>query len=158
MRSLCGHGLSIARMLSLLMCTGLVACSQRDTTDPSNMMCVKRLRMPAYPSLAQSARLSMEVTAAVTLGTDGKVQSLVFEGATDSKPGNQHLFLPTIEQTIRASAFEPTCANKTVRVSYAFKMDAAPDVTGSWFGYPNRVEVWAVTPAFNANETTVPGH
>jgi hypothetical protein len=90
----------------------------------------------------------MEVTAAITLATDGKVQSVVFEGATDSKPGNQNLFLPTIEQTIKASAFEPTCAGKTVRISYVFRMNAEPDpdLTASWFGYPNRIEVWAVSP------------
>ncbi len=112
------------------------------------MMCVRRLQMPSYPALAQAGRLSMDVTAAITLATEGKVQAVVFEGATDSRPGNQNLFLPTIEQTIRASAFEPACAQKTVRISYVFRMNAAegPDVTASWFGYPNRVEVWAVSP------------
>ena len=147
----------IARTLPLLACLCLLGCSQRDNTDPSNMTCVKRLQMPSrYPSLAQSARLSMDVTAAITVASDGKVQSVVYEGATDSRRANQNLFLPMIEQAIRASAFEPLCAHKTVRISYTFKMDAAPDVTASWFGYPNRVEVWAVSPLFNADETTPP--
>ena len=112
------------------------------------MMCVKRLQMPSYPPLARAAHLSIEVSAALTLTADGKIQSVVFEGATDPRPENEQLFLPTIEQTIRASAFEPACAQKTVRISYVFRMDApeAPDVTASWFGYPNRVEVWAASP------------
>jgi hypothetical protein len=32
------------------------------------------------------------------------------------------------------------------------QMDAAPDVTASWFGYPNRAEVWGVSAPFNANK------
>jgi len=104
--------------------------------------------MPSYPALARAARLSLEISAAVALTTDGKVQSVAFEGASDPRPENQNLFLPTIEQTIRASAFAQACGQKTVRIMYAFRMNAAegPDVTASWFGYPNRVEVWAVSP------------
>src|SRR5262249_43676716 len=134
------------RMLPFLLCLSLLGCGRRDTTDPSHMICVRRLQMPSYPSIAQAAHLSMEVTAAINL-TDGNVRSVAFEGATLPKPQDQNLFLPTIERTIRGSAFEPTCGNKTVRLSYAFRMDAATnDVAGSWYGYPNRVEVWAVTP------------
>jgi hypothetical protein len=92
--------------------------------------------------------MSMDVTVAITLAPDGKIQSVNFEKATGVNPGNEKLFQPTIEQTIRASAFEPACANKTVRIFYAFRMNAAeaPDLTASWFGFPNRVEVWAVSP------------
>jgi hypothetical protein len=102
--------------------------------------------MPSYPTLARLSRTSIEVSAAITLATDGKIQSVAFERVSDTRPAAQHLLLPTIEQTIRASAFQPECGNKTVPISYAFKMDAAPDVTASWFGYPNRVEMWAVSP------------
>jgi hypothetical protein len=85
------------------------------------------------------------------LATDGKVQSVVLEGATfpgasDGKPGLENLFRPTIEETIRESEFEPTCAAKTVRIGYVFRMNVAPYITASWFGYRNRVEVWAVSP------------
>ena len=146
MRSSCRHGLSTVRILSHLVCLGLLGCGQSQTQDPSNMMCVNRLQMPSYPALAKAAHLSIEVSAAFTLTTGGSIQSVVFEGATDKKPENQNLFLPTIEKTIRASTFEPACAQKTVRIRYVFRMDAAPDVTASWFGYPNRVEVWAVSP------------
>jgi hypothetical protein len=149
MRLSSGQSVSILGTMPLLACMGLFGCGQRDATEPSNMICVKRLQVPSYyPSLAQASRSSLDVTAAITLATDGKVQSVVFEGATGVRPESQRLFLPTIEQTIRASAFEPACAQKTVRISYAFKMnaDAGPNVTASWFGYPNRVEVWAVSP------------
>lgn len=88
----------------------------------------------------------MEFTAAISLTTGGKVQSVVLEDATDSRPGYVDRFRPTIEKTIRVSEFEPTCAAKTVRIRYVFKMDAGRLVTASWFGYPNRVEVWAVSP------------
>ena len=109
-------------------------------------MCVKRLLVPRYPAVAQSARLSIDISAAITLSSDGKVESVVIADASDSRPTIKDIFLLTIEQSIRSSEFEPACAQKTVRIIYSFRMDAAPDVTASWFGYPNRIEVWAVTP------------
>ena len=144
------HGVSIACTVPLVMCLGVFGCSQRDTTDPSNMTCVKRLQIPSYPTIARLARASFETSAAIRLATDGKIQSVVLEGAT----GLEQLFRPTIEETLRASAFEPSCSHKTVRVSYAFRMNVAPDVTASWFGYPNRVEVWAVSPPVDVNHTS----
>src|SRR5882762_3684977 len=151
MKCSCHDGMWILRTLPLLVCLGVFGCSHGVATDPSNMMCVKRLQMPFYPPVPQAARTSIEVSAAITLTKDGTVQTVVLEGATGGRPDDERLFRPTIERTIRASAFEPACANKTVRISYAFRMNVAPDVTASWFGYPNRVEVWAVSPRFEAN-------
>jgi len=146
MRWSCRQNVSTARALLVVMCLGAFGCSQRETADSSNMMCVQRLQIPSYPPIAQAARSSIAVSAAIKLANDGTVQTVVLEGTANSSPQKEGLFRATIEQTIRASAFDPACANKMVRVSYVFKMDAARDVTASWFGYPNRVEVWAVTP------------
>lgn len=138
------------RMLSLLVtCVGLWGCGHPYAPPPSSdMTCVKRLQMPShYPEIAQAARLSFEVTAAISLSADGRAQSVAFEGASDAKPGNQDLFKPMIEKTIRESEFEPSCGQKTVRIVYLFKMNVPSGITGSGFGYPNRVEVWGVSPS-----------
>jgi hypothetical protein len=139
----------IARTLLLLLCVTFWGCGDSETTDASNMRCVKRLKMPAYPAIAQSARASFEVTAVVSLEANERVQSVAFEGDSDGKPANQNLFKPTIEKAIRESEFEPACAGKAVRIVYLFRMNMPSGITAiaaSWFGYPNRVEVWAVSP------------
>src|SRR5947209_3554434 len=90
-----GVSKSIVPTLPLLAC--LVGCSHRDTTEPSNMMCVQRLQMPwRYPWIAQAGRVSMNVTATITVASDGKVQSIVLEGATGPRPDLVNLFQPTI--------------------------------------------------------------
>ena len=56
----CRKGVSKSIVPTLPLLASLVGCSQRATTEPSNMMCVRRLQMPSYyPSIAQSARVSM---------------------------------------------------------------------------------------------------
>ena len=139
-----------ARTLPLLLCVTFWGCGHSEMTDASNMRCVKRLKMPAaYPAVAESARSSFEVTAVISLEANGRVQSVAFEGASDGKPVNQNLFKPTIEKTIRESEFEPACSGKAVHIVYVFRMDmpsALTAIAASWFGYPNRVEVWGRSP------------
>lgn len=99
----------------------------------------------AYPAIAESARLPFEVTAVISLEANGTVQSVAFEGASDGKPAVQNLFKPAIEKTIRESEFEPACAGQAVRMVYVFRMDVPKPlsaIAASWFGYPNRIEVW----------------
>jgi hypothetical protein len=140
----------IARTLPFLLCVTFWGCGHNETTDASNMRCVKRLKMlAAYPAIAESARSSFEVTAVISLEANGRVQSLAFEGASDGKPAIQNLFKPTIEKTIRESEFEPACAGQAVRMVYVFRMDMPSSITAiaaSWFGYPNRIEVWGRSP------------
>ena len=134
---------------SYLFCSqlfALIGCAQPHDVDTSNISCVKKLLIPEYPALAQSSRLSMSISAVVMLDDDGRVESVSFKDASDARTEKQSLFAPTIERTIRQSEFESTCARKTMRISYGFRMNAVKDVTASWFGYPNRVEVWAVSP------------
>src|SRR5262249_50886232 len=114
MRVTCRQKMLAARALPLVMSLGAFGCSQHEPADSSNMMCVQRLEIPSYPSIAQAARSSIEVSAAIKLANNGTVQSVVLEGAANSSPQKEGLFRPTIEQTIRASAFDPACANKTV--------------------------------------------
>ena len=107
----------IARTLPLLLFVTFWGCGHNETTDASNMRCVKRLKMPAAdPAIAESARSSFEVTAVISLEANGRVQSVAFEGASDGKPAIQNLFKPTIEKTIRESEFEPACAGQAVRM------------------------------------------
>jgi hypothetical protein len=62
--------------LVLLFTVVTVSCAQQQE-DPSNAMCVTRLQVPVYPAIAQSARVSVSLTAAIAVAPDGSTQSII---------------------------------------------------------------------------------
>jgi hypothetical protein len=118
----------------------------RAPEDRFNMGCVTRLRLPVYPPIAYQARITANLTAAIVVAKDGAVQSVTFEDVSARLPAYAKFFFSQIEDTVRASQFAANCAGKTVRISYVFGMDGEPPAAATWFGFPNRVEIWQVTP------------
>ena len=59
--------------LSLLAIAISTAAMAQDV-DSTNMNCVKRLEMPAYPALAKSVVITGTVTASIALDADAKTQ------------------------------------------------------------------------------------
>jgi outer membrane biosynthesis protein TonB len=107
----------------------------------SNAYCIERLQTPAYPKLADAARISGSLTATVKLGPDGSMQDAVLDMGTGSATARR-LFPPAVEQALRASAFRKDCSGRSVTLVFIFVLGENPDPNRLQqtvsFGYPNR--------------------
>jgi hypothetical protein len=117
------------------------AFAQSDSDTASNTDCIERLRMPAYPQLANLARIAGGLNATVRLNPDGSIQDTVLDSGTSSASAKS-LFTPAVEKALRASAFRKGCGGKSVRLIFNFILGEELDQnhlpqTVS-FGYPNR--------------------
>jgi hypothetical protein len=136
------HGWPIVLAMSLTLAS--VSCTQQSQESP-NAECVTRLQLPVYPAIAQSARLPMTLTAAVVVANDGSAQSVSFESSS-GKREDSRLFHGVLEQSLKASQFSTSCSGKTVRLVFDFRLDGPPPNKAIWFTYPNRFEIWEVSP------------
>ena len=130
--------------LAIPFAMAMASCAQHPA-ESSNAMCVTRLQLPVYPAIAQSARLSMSLTAAVALTPAGVAQTIAFEGISGERADLAKLFFPELERVLRASQYSAACGGKTVRLIFDFRMNGDPPNKSIWFGYPNRFEIWAVS-------------
>lgn len=123
------------------------ASAQSDLNSEPNASCVERLRMPAYPKLANAARISATATAIVTLAFDGSIQNAAVDFGTAPATAKR-LFTPAVEQAIQASAFRKTCGGKSVRLVFNFVLGEELDPNNLpqtvSFGYPN--QFWISVP------------
>jgi hypothetical protein len=104
------------------------------------------MQIPSYPYVARVSNSSGAVRAVVALREGGTVQSQQFE--LISNPKNMKIFQPAIEHGLKASTFSKTCAGRTVRLAFRFKMGAADEV---WFQYPDTYEITALAPLINTS-------
>lgn len=125
--------------LLLLILLALKAAAQPET----NIACVARLEITAYPLVAKQARISGVLTATVLLGHDASVVKTSSEWDSEFKT-NEPLFLRDIEKSLRASSFAKVCADKAVRLVFHFVVAGgsvpSPQPPTISFGYPN--EFW----------------
>jgi hypothetical protein len=151
MRYLNGHGGNEVRLLAVLALTSTVgswtALAQSDLKAEPNTQCVERLRIPAYPKLADAARISGSLTAIVSLASDGSIQKTALDMA-DASATAKHLFRSAVEEALRSSAFRTSCGGKSVRLVFNFVLGEESDPnklpqTVS-FGYPN--QFWISVP------------
>jgi len=140
-----------ARRIVVLFVSGLMTiasslCCARQPSKPrvDGMACVDRLVLPAYPSIASSARLDLhDLTASLQLTADGTVQTVRFEGPAD-RLGliGRRLFEPSVESSLRASTFRAACGGQTVTIVFDFtRSEQFRDNGRVSFTYPNRFEV-----------------
>ena len=139
-------GWSIPLAISL---ASSIVLGARQVEETSNVACVKRLQLPIYPPIAQDARLSMSLTTAIVLASDGSAQSISFERISGERADLAKLFFSELERAMRRSQFSSTCGGKTVRLVFEFRMNGNPPDKMMWFGFPNRFEVWEVSPPVN---------
>jgi hypothetical protein len=133
-----------------------VTCVAHPLEDQSNMSCVKRLQLPLYPSIAQSARITVAFTAAIVVANDGSAQSTSFEGVSGPRPDLAKLFFfPEVERSLKGSEFDVTCNGRTVRMAFDFRMDRNPPNLAV-FGFPNRFEIWGTYPTDQGIVRTIP--
>jgi hypothetical protein len=111
-----------------------MAFAQSDQDVDSNMSCVERLEMPVYPPLAHMAQVSASVSATVIASANGPLQ-ITFS------PRAHPLLAPSVENALRASAFNKACAGKPVSLIFSFVIDKQLEAGHKErisFGYPNR--------------------
>jgi hypothetical protein len=123
--------------------TGL-SCAKAVPEDRLNLACVTRLQLPFYPPIAQSAAVGLRMTVAIVLADGGAPQSIAYEDISGTMP-DARLFFPEIERAVKGSQFAPTCSGKTVRFTFAFRLDRDPP-KAIWFETPNRFEIAAAEP------------
>jgi outer membrane biosynthesis protein TonB len=123
--------------LPLLIVAAFPAFAQTDT----NIACIERLDIPAYPPLAKQARISGAVTADVIVAPDGSAQSITSTTESETRP--HPILLSSVERSLRTSTFAKTCAGNHVKLVFNFVLSEgmAPIVS---FGYPNRF--WITAP------------
>jgi hypothetical protein len=126
--------------LFLLVLLGMSAIAQTET----NMACVERLQIPAYPPLAVQARIVGVLTASVRLGSDGSITKISSLFAPTSEKEN--LLKSAVEESLRASTFAKSCAGQQVRLVFNFVVTQAKTSTQLKFsfGYPN--QFWIEAP------------
>jgi hypothetical protein len=110
--------------------------------DSANISCIKRLEMPAYPSLAKYANITGTATASIALDAEAKVQKV----ETSFTGRSLAMFDPSLNAALKKSDFQKNCAGKTVRVIFHFEIAGRiaddPKVTVA-YGYPN--EFWIIS-------------
>ena len=135
------------RFLMVLLLSGLgQANAQTTADDETNVHCIERLRMPAYPKLADAARISGTVTAIVVLTAGSSIEKTVLAMDTTSKTARE-LFPPAVEKALRASTFRNVCGGKSINLVFTFVLGEELDPNGLpqsiSFGYPNRFRITA---------------
>jgi hypothetical protein len=121
-------------LLTFALCSW-TALAQTNQDADSNMSCVERLQMPAYPPLAAAARISGKLAVTVAISPGGAIQ----KASVDVELGtvNAKLLVPAVETALRASAFRSDCSGKSVRLIFNFGFDSDQGKAVS-FGYPNK--------------------
>jgi hypothetical protein len=125
----------------LLILAALPLVAQTDT----NMACVERVEIPAYPPLAKAARIAGAITASLAVGPNGSAQSVTLTTEPGTRPNP--ILRPSVEKSVGASSFGKACAGKTVTLVFHFelgeKLTDSPQPIVS-FGYPNHF--WITAP------------
>jgi hypothetical protein len=130
----------------LLLISGLnVGTAQNPFEPESNIACVERLPMPAYPSIARQGRIEGTVAATVLMSPRASVEKVTtdFTSKTSSVTG---VLIRSVEDAIRSAAFRANCADKTIVLIFDFKITGQPSDSpkrSDSYGYPNRF--WIVT-------------
>ena len=121
--------------LFVLVCAAL-AWSQ--VSEPEhNVECVTHLRLPGYTPISRGAR--MMGTASVSVGVAGDGQPLTID-----VQGVPKLLRDTITESLRLSAYSPSCSGKLVRLIFEFRVAGEPAANPKsevWFHPPNRFSI-----------------
>lgn len=101
----------------------LTAGAAAQTKQPdSNVACVERLQIPAYPALANAARIEGTITAAVRLSPQSSIERITSEVSAPSTRNAQPMLTSAVERTIRDAKFRADCAGKAVTLVFEFKL------------------------------------
>jgi hypothetical protein len=120
----------------------LAAQSPSSQKEGPNTNCIARLQLPAYPPLADAARVTANLGVEVVVGPAGHAKDLSITVASAREKG---LFGPALEKAIQASKFDEACKGMKVNLIFHFILEDAPAaVPSTSFGYPN--QFWISVP------------
>jgi hypothetical protein len=123
------------------------AAGPQRVDDDCNTSCVERLEIPAYPALADAARVSGIVTAAIKLGSGGAVQTVTCD-VRGGKGLVRDPFMASVEKSVRASRFATACNGRTVRLIFEFSLGEHVGRERVAFSFPNHFSILTIlTPA-----------
>ena len=72
----------------------IAGCAPPAHGDDAGMSCVDRLRIPTYPALAASARITGDVAATVLLAPNGSLQAVSFDMPSGTQTSEGCCFPP----------------------------------------------------------------
>jgi hypothetical protein len=130
----------------LVMSGPRIGTAQNPFEPETNIGCVERLQMPAYPPLAKQAHLEATITASVVLAPKPTVRQQVTTQYKSKTQTAAAILMPTVEKAIQEAAFRSDCTGKTVVLIFDFKFAGPPSGNPKQsvsFGYPNKF--WIVS-------------
>jgi hypothetical protein len=123
-----------------------IGTAQNPFEPETNIGCVERLQMPAYPAMARQAQVEATITASVLLSPKPTVQQQVITQFKSKTQRAAAILMPTVEKAIQDASFRPDCTGKTVVLIFDFKVAGLPSGNPKQsvsFGYPNKF--WILT-------------
>ena len=114
--------------------------AQNPFEPETNIGCVERLQIPAYPAVARQAQLEATITASVLLSPKPTVQQQITTQFKSKTQRAAALLMPVVEKAIQETSFRSDCTGKTVVLIFDFKVAGQQSVS---YGYPNKF--WIVT-------------
>ena len=131
----------------LAMMSGLGTATAQNPFEPeTNIGCVERLQLPAYPAMARQSQVEATITASVLLSPKPTVQQQVTTQFKSKTQRAAAILMPTVEKAIQEASFRSDCTGKTVVLVFDFKVAGRPSSDPKQsvsFGYPNKF--WIVT-------------
>jgi hypothetical protein len=90
-------------------------------SEVSISQCATDLVLPSFGVLARTGGMgtSGQINATITIGNNGAVSSVHFEGGKD-------LYQKEIELALKASKFSPRCSGNAVQIVFTFIMEGDP--------------------------------
>ena len=121
---------------------GVAAAAQTSQSD-SNMACAERLKIPAYPALANAARIQGTIAAAVRLSPQASIERITYKISPESSSKAEPMLTSAVESAIRESKFRTDCGGKTVILLFEFKREVEGAEEKHFFEPPNRFLILA---------------
>ena len=115
--------------------------AQNPFEPETNIGCVERLQLPAYPALARQAQVEATITASVLLSPKPTVRQQVITQFKSKTQRAAAILMPAVEKAIQEAAFRADCTGKTVVLIFDFKVAGQPSGNPGQsvsFGYPNK--------------------
>jgi hypothetical protein len=140
------HHASLVAVILVTMLGQGIGAAQNPFEPETNIGCVERLQMPAYPAMARQAQVEATITASVLLSPKPTVQQQVITQFKSKTQRAAAILMPTVEKAIQEASFRSDCTGKTVVLIFDFKVAGAPSGNPKQslsFGYPNKF--WIVT-------------
>jgi hypothetical protein len=130
--------------LLLAMLEPRTGTTQNPFEPETNIGCVERLQMPAYPAMARQAQVEATITASVLLAPKPTVQQQVITQFKSKTQRAAAILMPTVEKAIQEASFRSDCTGKTVVLIFDFKVAGRPSGNPQQtvsFGYPNKFSI-----------------